>query len=98
MAEPAAIAAPALREGLTADERHWLARRLHSISGIVPIGGFLLFHIFENSYVLKGGEFWWKESEFTRNLPFQIGFEAALLWIPILYHAIYGVMIVMDAR
>ena len=79
------------------DQRHWILRRLHSLTGLVPIGAFLFFHIFENSYVTHGGDAWWKESEFTRNLPFQIIVEAILLWIPISYHAVYGVVITMTA-
>ena len=98
MAEAEAVAAPVISIGLTADERHWLLRRLHSLSGIIPIGGFLFFHFFENAYVLKGGAMWWKETEFTRNLPFQIAVEAAVLWIPILYHAIYGLVITATAE
>ena len=81
-----------------ADQRHWLLRRLHSLSGIIPIGGFLFFHIFENSYVVHGAEAWWKESEFTRTLPFEVAIEAALLWIPILYHALYGLYITVTAE
>ena len=98
MAEAEAVAAPASAAGMTADERHWLLRRLHSLSGIIPIGGFLFFHFFENAFVLKGGAMWWKETEFTRNLPFQIAVEAFVLWIPILYHAIYGLVITATAQ
>ncbi len=98
MAEPGVVAAPLAGATMSADERHWLLRRLHSLSGIIPIGGFLLFHIFENAFVLRGGEVWWKETEFTRSLPFQIAVEAAVLWIPILYHAIYGLIITATAQ
>jgi succinate dehydrogenase cytochrome b subunit len=98
MAEPGAIAVEAPAAGMTADERHWLLRRLHSLSGIIPIGGFLFFHIFENAFVLQGSKVWWKESEFTRMMPFQIAVEAAVLWIPILYHAGYGLIITATAR
>ena len=98
MAEAEAVAAPPVSTGMTADERHWLLRRLHSLSGIIPIGGFLFFHIFENAFVLQGGSVWWKETEFTRMIPFQIAVEALVLWIPILYHAIYGVVITLTAQ
>jgi succinate dehydrogenase / fumarate reductase, cytochrome b subunit len=97
MAEEAAVLGPVSRL-TTADERHWVLRRLHSLSGIIPIGGFLFFHIFENSYVTQGGAAWWKESEFTRTLPFEVVIEAGLLWIPILYHMIYGLVITMQAE
>lgn len=78
---------------------HWTLRRLHSLSGIVPIGFFLFFHIFENSYVVRGGaDLWWKETEFTRSLPYQVAIEALLLWLPILYHALYGLVISATAQ
>ena len=97
MAEQELAAAPALA-GLDSDRLHWTLRRLHSLSGIVPIGFFLFFHLFENSYVTKGGDAWWKETEFTRTLPFQVAIEALLLWIPILYHAVYGLIITATAE
>src|SRR5208282_4622591 len=80
-----------------ADQRHWVLRRLHSLTGIIPIGAFLFFHVFENSYVVHGGATWWKETEFTRTLPFEVMIEAILLWIPISYHAIYGIVITVTA-
>jgi len=81
-----------------AGQMHWTLRRLHSLAGIVPMGGFLFFHIFENSYVLRGAETWWNHSEFTRTLPLQVAVEATVLWIPILYHAIYGLVITATAQ
>ncbi len=97
MAEEAQIATH--HSSLTvADRRHWALRRLHSLSGIVPIGGFLFFHLFENAYAVRGAAIWWKETEFTRTLPFEIVIEAAVLWIPILYHAIYGLVIIATAQ
>jgi len=81
-----------------ADEMHWTLRRLHSLAGLLPMGGFLFFHIFENSYVLRGAETWWNHSEFTRTLPLQVAVEATVLWIPILYHGIYGLVITATAE
>ena len=96
MAEEAVAIGPVSRMSAE-DQRHWILRRLHSLTGIIPIGAFLFFHIFENSYVTHGGEAWWKESEFTRTLPFEVIIEAILLWIPISYHAIYGLVITVTA-
>jgi len=87
------------RSALGASGRmHWTLRRLHSLSGIVPIGGFLFFHMFENSYVMRGGETWWKQTAFTRTLPLQLPIEAAVLWIPIAYHALYGLVITVTSQ
>ncbi len=97
MAEEAIAIGPVSRLSVE-DQRHWILRRLHSLTGIIPIGAFLFFHIFENSYVTHGAEVWWKESEFTRTLPFEFVIEALLLWIPISYHAIYGLVITVTAE
>jgi succinate dehydrogenase cytochrome b subunit len=97
MAEEQAALAP-VAGFMTADQRHWLLRRIHSLSGIIPIGGFLFFHLFENSYVIHGGAAWWRETEFTRTLPFELAIEALVLWIPILYHAIYGLVIILGSQ
>ncbi|MEZ6233463.1 MAG: hypothetical protein R3B68_04680 [Phycisphaerales bacterium] len=37
------------------DKHHFLLRRLHSLTGIVPIGVFLLNHLLTNSSILWGG-------------------------------------------
>jgi succinate dehydrogenase / fumarate reductase cytochrome b subunit len=96
MAEEAIAIGPMSRMS-EADQRHWVLRRLHSLTGIIPIGAFLFFHVFENSYVTHGGATWWKETEFTRTLPFEVIIEAIALWIPISYHAIYGLVITVTA-
>jgi succinate dehydrogenase cytochrome b subunit len=80
------------------DRTDWVLRRLHSVSGIIPIGAFLFFHIFENSYVVRGANLWWSESAFTRQLPFQMFIEATVLWIPIAYHGIYGIVITATSQ
>ena len=97
MAEEAVAIGPVSRLSVE-DQRHWILRRLHSLTGIIPIGAFLFFHIFENSYVTHGAEVWWRESEFTRTLPFEFFIEALLLWIPISYHAVYGIVITVTAE
>ena len=37
-------------------DRSFLWRRLHSLSGVAPIGGFLIYHIYENMTALRGAE------------------------------------------
>jgi len=39
---------------MTADQRHWLLRRLHSLSGIIPIGGFFIFPYFRKCIRAEG--------------------------------------------
>jgi succinate dehydrogenase / fumarate reductase cytochrome b subunit len=74
----------------------YLLHKLHSLSGIVPIGLFLIFHLTANSYSLKG------ETEFNTAVkaigyaPFIVLMEIAVIAVPILFHAIYGLMIVAE--
>ncbi len=68
-------------------------RKLHSLSGIVPVGAFLLFHLFENlkvglspqSYEAAIRELW----ELAPRPLFHL-IEVGLLGVPILFHALYG--------
>ena len=65
-------------------------RRLHSITGIVPIGFFLVEHFFSNAFATKGPGAYTKQVEFLSGLPFVVGLELFGIWLPILYHSLYG--------
>jgi len=71
----------------------FLLRRLHSLTGIVPIGAFLLEHFISNYEAFKGPEAYGKQVAFLNSLPFVVGLELCFIWIPILYHGLYGVWI-----
>jgi len=71
----------------------FLLRRLHSLSGIVPIGLFLLEHFISNAEAFKGAEAYGAQVKFLNSLPFVVGLELFGIWIPILYHGFYGVYI-----
>jgi len=71
----------------------FLLRRLHSLTGIVPIGAFLLEHFISNYEAFKGPEAYGKQVAFLNSLPFVVGMELFFIWIPILYHGLYGVYI-----
>lgn len=73
----------------------FLIRRLHSLSGLVPVGAYMCVHLLTNASVLNG------YSTF-QNAVFQIHalgdllpvVEWVFIFIPILFHAIVGVVIV----
>lgn len=73
-------------------------RRLHSLSGILPIGGFLVFHLFANSTALVSPESYNSVINFLRDLPFVEYIEWLVLFIPIGFHAIYGIIICSTAK
>jgi succinate dehydrogenase / fumarate reductase cytochrome b subunit len=68
-------------------------RKLHSLLGIIPIGAFLLEHILSNFEALNGPLAYAQQVKFLNALPLVRVLEWTFIFIPILYHAIYGVYI-----
>jgi succinate dehydrogenase / fumarate reductase, cytochrome b subunit len=99
----ATVQTPALESGskklrgvppLRAGEGHsFLLRRLHSLSGIVPIGAFLIEHLVSNFEALKGPAAYAAQVKFLNSLPLVRVLEWCFIFIPIAYHALYGVYI-----
>jgi len=71
----------------------YLLDKLHSLSGVVPIGAFLLEHFWSNSYALVSVQKYNDVSAELQGIPWRILVEACVLWIPILFHGFYGIYI-----
>jgi succinate dehydrogenase / fumarate reductase cytochrome b subunit len=78
---------PSLRAGQGIS---FVLRRLHSLSGVVPIGAFLLEHFISNSEATKGALAYNEQVKFLTGLPFVTVLEWVFIFLPILYHALYG--------
>ncbi len=74
-------------------DHSFLWRRLHSLSGIFPVGFFLVEHLFSNAFALRGPEAYNNQVKFLVGLPVVLGFEIVLIYIPILYHGLFGIYI-----
>lgn len=72
---------------------HFWLRRLHSLSGIFPIGFFLVEHMFSNSFILFGPAAYDRQIKFLQSLPLVVFFEITFIALPILYHSLYGLYI-----
>jgi len=68
-------------------------RKLHSLSGIIPVGAFLAEHFWSNSYVLVSQAKYDEVGQGLQTIPFRILIEALGIWIPILYHGCYGMYV-----
>ena len=69
-------------------------KRLFSIAGIFPIGAFLLQHFFSNAYVFLGPEAYNAHTDFLTGLPLVVFLELAFIYMPILFHAALGLVII----
>jgi succinate dehydrogenase / fumarate reductase cytochrome b subunit len=56
----------------------------------VPIGLFLIEHFVSNAFATKGPGSYAKQVEFLSSLPFVVGLELFGIWLPILFHSLYG--------
>ena len=81
-----------------ASERHFWLRRLHSLSGIVPVGGFLAFHLFENYQATRGADAYNEMTRKLQTVPFAVALEILVIAIPLFFHGIYGLFITATAR
>ena len=77
---------------MTVDRQFWI-RRLHSLSGILPIGGFLAFHLFENYQATRGADAYNEMTHKLQTLPFAVAAEILIIAVPLLFHGIYGLFV-----
>ncbi len=75
----------------------WL-RRLHSLTGVIPIGVFLFEHMLTNSRAAEGRVAYNEAVEFLLGLPYVLYLEIFLIGIPILFHALIGVYLAVAFR
>jgi succinate dehydrogenase / fumarate reductase cytochrome b subunit len=69
----------------------FLLRRLHSLTGIVPVGAFLFEHILiSNASAIGGPDAYARQVTFLSNLPLVFFLELFGIWLPIAFHALYG--------
>lgn len=69
-------------------KHHFLLRRLHSLSGILPVGLFVCFHLFTNFQMVFGT--FQHEVEWIHSLPALLFSEIFGIWLPIAFHAALG--------
>ena len=69
----------------------FVLRRLHSLTGIIPVGAFLFEHVLiSNSTAITGPEAYARQVSFLANLPLVFFLELFGIWIPIAFHGLYG--------
>lgn len=76
----------------------FLWRKLHSLSGIFPIGIFLLEHMFINSLAVKGEKAFNQGVALLHSIPYLWALEVIIIFAPILFHAFYGIWVVYLTR
>ena len=81
--------------------RTFVLRKLHQLSGIVPLGLFLLEHFYTNSKALSpktGAADFNNAVHDLQLIPYILFVEIGGIFIPLIYHAVYGLVITVEAR
>ncbi|MBD2863342.1 MULTISPECIES: succinate dehydrogenase cytochrome b558 subunit [Paenibacillus] len=74
-------------------------RKLHSLLGVIPVGFFLVEHLITNYEAFNGGHQAFIDSVmWLNNLPLIFFLELFGIWIPILYHGVYGLYVAFQSR
>lgn len=81
-----------------AGNREFFNRRLHSLLGVIPVGLFLTQHLVVNHFATQGPEAFNRAASFMGNLPFRYFLEIFIIFLPLLFHAIYGLYIAFTAQ
>ena len=79
----------------------FILRKLHQLSGIVPLGAFLLEHFYTNSkaaHPTMGPDNFNKAVADLQAIPYILLVEITFIFIPLLYHALYGLVITLETR
>jgi succinate dehydrogenase / fumarate reductase cytochrome b subunit len=93
----AAASAAHVSSKTSAGIRHFLLRRLHSLTGIV-FGGYLVIHLIINATMIQGGNVFQNQVEKIHSLPFLHVIEWTFIYLPILFHTVYGIWITVTAQ
>jgi len=73
-------------------------RKLHQLTGIVPLGVFLLEHFYTNSKAMTGPGDFNNAVRDLQSIPYIIFIEIGGIFVPLIYHAVYGLFITWEAR
>jgi succinate dehydrogenase cytochrome b subunit len=78
--------------------RTFVLRKLHQLTGIMPLGIFLLEHFYTNSKALAGQADFNNAVKDLQSIPYILLVEIVGIFIPLIYHAVYGLVITVEAR
>jgi succinate dehydrogenase / fumarate reductase cytochrome b subunit len=76
----------------------FLFRKLHQLTGIIPLGVFLLEHFYTNSKAMTGPGDFNNAVRDLQSIPYIIFVETLGIFVPLIYHAVYGIFITWEAR
>jgi succinate dehydrogenase / fumarate reductase, cytochrome b subunit len=88
----------AATKGAFLERNEFLLRRLHSLSGLVPVGAYMVVHLLTNASVLDGPATFQRRVYTIHSLGVVLPLvEWTFIFLPLIFHAVYGVLITRGA-
>ncbi len=78
--------------------RTFLLRKLHQLTGIVPLGFFFSVHMFTNAKAMNGEKVFNDAVADIHHLPFLFFIEVFGIFLPLVYHSVYGIFITAESK
>lgn len=80
---------------LALNRENYFWHKLHSLTGVIPVGFYMVQHLTLNSFSLAGAEKFNSVGEFFESLPQHLFLvlEVGFIWIPLIFHSVYGIFI-----
>ena len=82
------------------NKENFVLHKLHSLTGVIPVGFYMLQHLTLNSFSVAGPAYFDGVIHFFEGIPkhLLLAMEVFAIWIPLLFHSIYGLFITRRAR
>lgn len=79
---------------------NYTLHKLHSLTGIIPVGYYLVQHLLLNSFTLAGPQYFNGVIHFFEGIPKHVFYplKFGIIWGCLLFHAIYGIFIAARAE
>ena len=79
-------------------DSHFLLRRIHSLTGVVPVGLFLVYHLYLQLYLHYGSKIYNNEVNSFYDSPLATWALVIVVYIPLLFHSLLGVLLVFENK
>lgn len=85
---------------LSLTKENYVLHRIHSITGVIPVGYYMVQHLALNSFAIAGEAQFNGVIAFFEGIPKHVllAMEVVAIWLPLIFHAVYGVFIVSRAE
>lgn len=92
MSTETAVSAP------KANHKEWMAKKIHSFVGVVPLGVYVVLHLSRNVSSVAGRQSFDEAVAGTWSHPINYLWVALLVYLPLFFHAGYGMKLMMESE